>query len=77
MDLASYKSTKIFPKKFSGAIYFTKWFIIIKMYPKMFAISCANSHHDVITFRNDGMFWNIKSWISQEQNLIFPWNENY
>lgn len=36
---------------------------------------CANTHHDVTSWKFERMNLNMKIWKSQEQNTIFPWNQ--
>ena len=53
----------------------TSWDEVQKMYSKMYFVSCTDTHCDVTDFINHGMVKNTKTWISWEQNIIFPWNK--
>ena len=44
----------------------------------MFSAICVNADHDVTTFEVDGIIQNLKNWMSQKRNIIFPWiKKNY
>ena len=54
--------------------FMTIWYLIKKIYSKMFSTSCVNSHH-VRALEVNGIDQNIKNLISQEQIMTLPWNK--
>ena len=53
-----------------------KWFMIQKIYSKMFSTLCTKTYNYIITFEDDRMVEeNTKNVISQERNLTFRWNQ--
>ena len=53
----------------------TSWVEVQKIYSKMYLVLCTDTHRDVTDSVNHGMVQNTKTWISWEQNVIFPWNK--
>ena len=51
----------------SCSTFMFKWYMIQKIYPKMYSTSCADNNHDVSKIIN-GMVWNIRNWISRPQH---------
>ena len=47
--------------------FITKWFTIQNIYSRTHYTLCANTYHDVTTFKNN--------WIHQGRNRTFPWNK--
>ena len=52
------------------ANFMTKWFITQEVYSVMHTNMCTNTYHTTSKF--DGMGYNIKNWLSQEQIMTFP-----
>ena len=53
----------------------TYWVIVQKICPKMYPVSCTNTHHDFTDLVSHGMAKNTKIWISWERNTIFLQNK--
>ena len=49
--------------------------VVQKIYPKMYPVSCTNTHHDVTYLGNHRMVKNTKTWISWKQNITFLRNK--
>ena len=50
--------------------FMTKWFMIQKIYSKIDFTWCTKAHHNVITFKVDGMLY-----ISHKWSMTFKWNK--
>ena len=49
--------------------------VVHKIYAKKFAVSCTNTHHDLIDLGNHEMVQNAKTWLSWEQKITFLGNK--
>ena len=49
--------------------------MVQKIYSKVYLVSCTNTHRYITDSVNHGMVMNTKTWISWEQNIIFPRNK--
>ena len=67
-------SRKILPVTTSISLlsFVTKWYTIQKIYLKMYSTSCVT----VSTLKVEGMVWNLKDSIYQEQKMFFSVRSN-
>ena len=49
----------------------TSWVVVQKIFSKMLLVSFANTHCDTTDLVNHLMVKNTKTWLCQEQNIIF------